>query len=125
MCVLGSTATGLLSASKDNSNRLWDVRTGRSLQRFKGHLNTTKNFVNCAFGSNDKFVAGGSEDGKVYLWDGASGHQLSRLAGHTGTVHAVQWSTHRGLLASCSQDATVRLWYAARSSRVCRRHSAR
>jgi COMPASS component SWD3 len=51
----------LLSGSKDNSNRLWDVRLARPIRRFKGHQNTSKNFVRASFGPDDSLVVGGSE----------------------------------------------------------------
>lgn len=35
---MNSKGNQLLSCSKDNSNRLWDVRAARPIQRFKGFL---------------------------------------------------------------------------------------
>ena len=63
----------LLSGTKGNSNRLWDLRTGRAAQRYKGHQNTARNFIRTGFGSNGSLVVGGSEDGMVYIWDLESG----------------------------------------------------
>ena len=34
---------------QDNCNRLWDMRTARPFKRFKGHQNTSKNFVRARF----------------------------------------------------------------------------
>ena len=34
---------------QDNCNRLWDMRTARQFKRFKGHQNTSKNFVRARF----------------------------------------------------------------------------
>ncbi|KAJ1561602.1 hypothetical protein HK405_003400, partial [Cladochytrium tenue] len=55
-----SNGTQLLSSSKDNSNRLWDVRAARPVRRFKGHQNTSKNFIRAGF-AGDSLVVGGSE----------------------------------------------------------------
>lgn len=46
----------MLSSSKDNSNRLWDLRLGKPLRRFKGHQNTSKNFIRSAFGPNERYA---------------------------------------------------------------------
>ena len=53
--------TLLLSCSKDNSNRLWDIRSTSPLRRLKGHSNTSKNFVKACFAGDDAIVVGGSE----------------------------------------------------------------
>ena len=65
----------------------------------------------CLGGAGDAFVASGSEDAQVYLWHRGTGQLLAQLAGHTAVVNAVAWSpSQAGLLASASDDHTVRLW---------------
>ncbi|EGG23898.1 hypothetical protein DFA_06036 [Cavenderia fasciculata] len=106
-----TSGTYLLSASKDNSNRLWDIRTARPVKRFKGHQNTSKNFIRSAFGPNESLVIGGSEDGSVYIWDIETCNILQKLNGHQGMVYSVQWSQQQSVLASSSHDNTVKLWW--------------
>ncbi|XP_024385842.1 uncharacterized protein [Physcomitrium patens] len=106
----------LLSASKDNSNRLWDVRLARPIRRFKGHQNTSKNFVRASFGPDESLVVGGSEDGFVYIWDTATGEILHRLGSHSPESHTdiayrAVWNAHQSLLVSCSHDGTVKTWW--------------
>ena len=102
----------LLTASKNNCNRIWDIRTGRVLpQRFKGHQNTCKNFIRCGFGPSDALIVGGSEDGMGYLWDKESGQVQQVLRGHQGVVYDLAWNDKQALLASCSDDGTVRTWW--------------
>ena len=102
----------LLAALKDNSNRIWDLRsTSRNeLLRFKGHQNTSKNFIRARFGLNGSLVLSGSEDGRVHVWDARSGNLLERLRGHIGSVYRAEWNAHLGLVASCSDDGTVKTW---------------
>lgn len=142
----------LLTSSKDNSNRLWDMRMLRPLQRFKGHQNTSKNFIRCSF-AHPSLLISGSEDGLVYVWDRESSNVLQTLEGHgfeashtdgtlrrpaTGlgapsmdalpashayysrkqvVVYSTVWNKVQGLLASCADDGTVRLWDWARPPR--------
>jgi hypothetical protein len=40
---------GAARTLQDNCNRLWDMRTSRQYKRFKGHQNTSKNFVRAHF----------------------------------------------------------------------------
>ena len=112
---INSNGILLLSSSKNSCNRLWDIRVGRPLpKRFKGHQNTSKNFVTAGFGPSERLIVGGSEDGAVYLWDAETTNFLQRLEGHTDIVYQTAWNNAQSLLASCSHDGTVKTWGAVR-----------
>lgn len=104
------TGSLLLSGSKDNTNRLWDIRTSRCIQRYKGHQNTFKNFIRCSFGPGESVVVGGSEDGLVHVWDLEKGDLLNRLEGHKNLVYSAKWNSDAGILATCSEDHSLRTW---------------
>ncbi|CAO3622495.1 unnamed protein product [Cunninghamella blakesleeana] len=106
---MNSSGTLLLSSSKDNSNRLWDVRMVKPIRKLKGHQNTSKNFVRANFVDNN-LIVGGSEDSAVYIWDQDTGELLQKLRGHTGVVYEAAWNSKQGMLASCSDDRTVKIW---------------
>ncbi|KAJ3070988.1 hypothetical protein HDU98_005950 [Podochytrium sp. JEL0797] len=108
---MSPSGTLLVSSSKDNSNRLWDMRTVvQSVRRFKGHQNTSKNFIRCAF-AGESLVVGGSEDSMVHLWDVEKGNLLSRLSGHGGVVYSARWNSSQSLLCSSSDDRTLKTWW--------------
>jgi WD40 repeat protein len=88
----------LLTAARNSSNRLWDVRKGKCIKNFKGHQNSSKNFIRAAFGPRST-VVGGSEDGAVYVWDVVSTSIMQRLAKHRGIVFDVKWNSRCSLLA--------------------------
>ncbi|RKP01996.1 hypothetical protein CXG81DRAFT_2085, partial [Caulochytrium protostelioides] len=100
----------LLSSSKDNSNRLWDVRMLRPLKRFRGHQNTSKNFVRARF-ATDAVVVGGSEDGYLYVWDALDARCLARMGGHDGVVYGAAYHAAQGMYLSAGEDGTVRTWF--------------
>lgn len=101
----------LLSSSKDNSNRLWDMRSNKPVRKFKGHQNTSKNFIRSAFGPREAQIIGGSEDGFVYVWDINSSEVVSRLGPVKGPVYSAQWNARQTILASCSHDYEASCWY--------------
>jgi hypothetical protein len=84
---LSDSGVHLLSSSKDNSVRLWDIRSARPLRSFKGHQNSARNFVRARFGPSKGMLYSGSEDGSVCIWDMESAQLLQRLHGHQDVVY--------------------------------------
>ena len=72
--------------------------------------------IRSAFGgAGYSFLACGSEGGAgtVHIWHRESGELLAALQGHTGTVNSVAWNPrNQYMLASVSDDASVRIWRA-------------
>lgn len=52
------------------------------------------------------------KDSSIYVWN-RNGALLERLAGHTACVNSVAWNRQRNLIASASDDRTVRVWRSA------------
>jgi len=91
---------------------LFDLITGQRLRKFTG-VQQTRHVIRSRFGGiHSRFVASGSEDGNVYIWHQDTGSLMQVLNGHgTGSVNSVSWNLHDGrVLASCSDDHTVRIW---------------
>ena len=107
----------LLTSSKGNSNRLWDLRkmaagdAGKYTRLYKGHQNTSTNFIRAIFGPSPSMVMSGSEDGFCYMWDRESGARVQRLGGFTSTLYSAVWSSAQSLLATASHDGVIRTWW--------------
>ncbi|KAM0746289.1 WD40 repeat-like protein [Meredithblackwellia eburnea MCA 4105] len=99
----------LLTSSRDNSIRLWDVRMLRPLKRYKAHSNTSQNFVRATF-AHSSLIVSGSDDGLIYLWDRESTEVVQTLEGHDGVVFGATWNGRQGLLASYGSDFEVKTW---------------
>ena len=56
----------LLTASDDQTARLWDVRTGAELRRFVGHSGAV---TSAHFSPDGRYVLTTSGDGSARLWD--------------------------------------------------------
>jgi WD40 repeat protein len=120
--------TMLASGSGDHTVKLWDVRTGQLLNTLQGHTSwvLSVNFspVSVSLPSDiGIMLASGSADETIKLWDVRTGQLLNTLQGHTSWVRSVRFNPvpFRGkpraaslengtLLASGSQDHTVKLW---------------
>jgi WD40 repeat protein len=75
-----------LSGSTDKVMRLWDVATGKELQRFTGHTNRVRNV---AFLPDAGRVLSVSYDGTARIWDVESGRQLYNFTRHRGGIKGV------------------------------------
>jgi WD40 repeat protein len=97
---------------------LWDIAHRRLAGSFvTGH---TYGVTSIAFSPDGALLASGSYDGTIRLWrlahSGRSGSHVQAhligapLSGHTGGVTSVRFSPDGTILASGSQDGTIRLW---------------
>ncbi|XP_067646585.1 WD repeat-containing protein 26 homolog [Eurosta solidaginis] len=90
---------------------LWDLEDKCLVRRFQGIRQSKFAIHSCFGGVNESFVASGSEDKLVVIWHIRREEPLGKLAGHTKTVNCVSWNpVYPSLLASASDDATVRIW---------------
>lgn len=84
------------------------------VRRYKGGHTQTMFVLRCGFGgAMQQFVACGSEDASVAVWSRDRGELVARLSngGHAQVVNCVSWSpSDSRLLATASDDQTVRIW---------------
>ena len=76
---------------------MWDLATGKELQRFSHDDPVTA----VSFSPDGKTLASGSQDNTVRVWDLATGKELQRLS-HDSSVTAVSFSPDGKTLASGS-----------------------
>uniref|UniRef100_A0A8D3BKP1 WD repeat-containing protein 26 n=1 Tax=Scophthalmus maximus TaxID=52904 RepID=A0A8D3BKP1_SCOMX len=90
---------------------LWDLQDRVLVRKYQGVTQGFYTIHSCLGGHNEDFIASGSEDHKVYIWHRRSELPIAELTGHTRTVNCVSWNpVLPGLLASASDDGTVRIW---------------
>ncbi|HEY9829688.1 MAG TPA: NB-ARC domain-containing protein, partial [Stenomitos sp.] len=107
----------LATASEDQTVRVWNVLEGNCLKVLSGH---TSRVWSLCWSPDGRTLASGSDDSSVRLWDVQEGKYLKVLYGYTSWVCAVAWSPippnppyqggQGGILASGSDDSSVRLW---------------
>ncbi|XP_022704734.1 WD repeat-containing protein 26-like [Varroa jacobsoni] len=90
---------------------LWDIRDKTLLMKFRGMSQGYFTINSCFGGVDEKFIASGSEDSNVYIFNRCKETPIATLEGHTCTVNCVAWNPQfTDILASVSDDATVRIW---------------
>ncbi|PSN50189.1 WD repeat-containing protein 26 [Blattella germanica] len=97
---------------------LWDLQDRCLVRKFQGVTQGHFTIHSCFGGVNQDFVASGSEDNKVYVWHIKRELPIATLTGHTRTVNCVAWNpVHHQMLASVSDDCSVRIWGPANKHR--------
>nr|BCL66120.1 polyadenylation factor I complex [Volvox africanus] len=99
--------SGLFLLSCDDMGRVkFSKPTLEVLQVYQAHKEPCRSV---SFSPTDfKFVTG-SDDSTVRVFDTFRGQEQS-MTGHGGDVRWVDWHPTKGVIASCSKDACVKLW---------------
>ncbi len=100
------SANGLriAAASDDGFVRVWDVVTGRELERFGGHTGPVSGV---AFVPDNLRVVSGGADASVREWRISA---TRVIAAHEAPITGLSWLANGAQFASAGEDGFVRLW---------------
>ncbi|MHC5862302.1 nSTAND1 domain-containing NTPase [Nostoc sp.] len=97
----------IVSASRDNTVRLWDIQGNPIGQPFYGH----EGYVTAvSFSCNGQIIVSGSWDNTVRLWNLAGELIGQPFYGHEDVIFSVDVSPDEERIISSSGDGTLRLW---------------
>jgi dipeptidyl aminopeptidase/acylaminoacyl peptidase len=97
----------VVTASDDNTARLWDGKSGAALAALAGHQSGVNSG---AFSPDGTQIVTASDDNTARLWDGKSGAALATLAGHRDKVNSATFSPDGARVVTASNDHIARLW---------------
>jgi|GEM_PF-1321689 len=106
-CVFSSDGKIFVSASDDNTLKLWDVSSGKEIRTYFGHEGQV---LGCAISSDGKTLVSASSDKTLKLWNVESGKEVRAFTDHQSPVWGCAISPDGKTLVSASSDNTLKLW---------------
>ncbi|MEG4076062.1 hypothetical protein QUA30_24820, partial [Microcoleus sp. Pol14C2] len=100
----GKTA---ISASWDNTLKIWDTETDLELKTLTGH---SASVTAVAIAPDGKTAISASRDNTLKIWDTQTGSELKTLIGHSDWVSAVAIAPDGKTAISASEDETLKIW---------------
>jgi WD40 repeat protein len=102
-----SEGSRIVTASADNTARVWDASTGALDAVLAGH---TDRVLGAAFSRDNSRMVTASADDTARIWDAATGAALATLRGHAGAVAAAAFGADGSRIVTASADRTARVW---------------
>ena len=102
-----SDGTRILTASWDNTVRIWDAVTGKPIGEPMKHK---QQVVSAAFSPDGTRVVTASIDDAAQLWDAATGKALGEPMRHQSFVTSAEFSPDGKRVVTASFDSTARVW---------------
>ena len=97
----------IVSASYDETIKIWDAESGKCLKTLEGDMY----FVHsAAFSPDGKKIVSASSDETIKIWDAKSGKCLKTLEGDMYFVYSAAFSPDGKKIVSASYDGTIKIW---------------
>lgn len=104
----------VVTASGDSSAKIWEVATGKLVATLRGH---PSHVFSARFSpSSGQVVTAGGET--AILWKVTTGTEVRAFKGHANKVHSAEFSPDGAVIATGSEDGTVKLWNAQNGKEI-------
>ena len=100
-----------MSASEDETLKVWDVHTGEERLTLRGH---TGEVFGCAISPAGDTIVSASDDHTLKVWDARTGEERRTLRGHSDAVHGCAISPAGDYIVSASETTHSRCGMRAR-----------
>merc|ERR1712224_782145 len=82
---MGKNENLILTASNDNTAKLWNAKTEESIRSFEGHRDPVYSAV---FSKDENRILTASEDHTAKLWNADTGELIRHFQGHRYSVNS-------------------------------------
>ncbi|MCG8345309.1 MAG: WD40 repeat domain-containing protein, partial [Chlorobiales bacterium] len=96
-----------VTASWDNTARVWDAQTGKPVGQPMQHDASVQS---AAFSSDGRFVVTASNDNTARVWDAQTGKPVGQPMQHKSHVESAAFSSDGRFIVTASDDNTARVW---------------
>ncbi len=96
-----------ISASKDETVKVWDINSGTEIRTCYGHNNEV---TSISFSPDDTQAISGDLDGTIILWDINTCQALHKFTTPGTEVKSVAWSPNNAYILSGHNNNIVKLW---------------
>lgn len=100
----------IVTASWDNTAKIWEASDGRLLHELKGH---NASLTGAYFSTNGKLIVTTSKDNTARVWETTTGNFLYVLRGHKDWVSTACFSPDGKYIVTASWDNTAKIWETA------------
>ncbi|HJS08803.1 MAG TPA: protein kinase [Pirellulales bacterium] len=112
LCVIGQGRPRIVSASHDNTVRIWDLESGALIQSLRGHAGWVRG---CDVTDDGRLAVSASHDRQAKLWrlDGYEEFRVLNarvLSGHSDAITSATFSANGDRILTSSRDHTARIW---------------
>ena len=97
----------IVTASSDNTARIWDLDSGAQIVLLEGH---TAEVLFASYSPDANQVITASADQTARIWDANTGKQLGVLSGHAASINSAVYSPDGQKIVTASSDRTARVW---------------
>jgi len=108
-CKLSSDGQFCISSSWDKTLRLWDINSGKTLQRFIGHKKDT---LSVSLSKDNRHIVSGSRDSSIKFWNSIGECKETfhdnNSSSWVNQVHFIP--NKKPLLLTCDWDGVIKIW---------------
>ena len=107
-CAIRQDGGNVVAGGYDGVLYLWDISSSSARMRLSPGGKSPWVHSCCWVGTSE--VLSTTADGNAYVWDTSTGQLIATLRGHEGAVRSCSFSDALGVLATCGDDKTLRIW---------------
>jgi hypothetical protein len=106
-CAVTPDGRRVVSASWDDTLKVWELETGQELATLEGHGDSV---TGCAVTPDGRRVVSASGDNTLKVWELETGQELATLEGHGAWVTGCAVTPDGRRVVSASGDNTLKVW---------------